>query len=250
MLQPMDGVRWRVAVTRDDEVDAALHRSIRDAGFEAVVCPVMVEGAAPEPERLAAIARSLETYDWIMCSSVRSVRAISAARGSAWPGTVNTAAVGAVTASVMREAGARDPIVGETFNANSLWQALQPRDAWPSRRVLVATVPGGRRDLIDGLRTAGATLEEVEAYSMRPRAADDVRADWQAGKPDAVLIGSASQARHLIDSVGVPALKSLKAIVAIGRTTEAALTNAGLTAHVPDEATFVSGIAKLQSMLR
>lgn len=237
-------------MTRDDEIDAPLRRNLEDAGFIAVVCPVMVEGPPPDPDRLNAIAQNLERYDWIVCSSVRSVRAITAARGSAWPGAVHTAAVGAITAARMREAGAADPVVGRTYNAGALWESLRPLDAWRSRRVLVATVAGGRRELIDGLRAEGAEVDEIEAYSMQPRDPDELRRDWQAACPDAVLLGSASQARHLIGSVGGPALRELSAIVAIGRTTMRVLAESGLSAQVPDEATFASAVEKLQSMLR
>lgn len=242
--------RWRVALTRDEDIDAPLRQSLEDAGFIAVVCPVMVEGPAPDPDRLSAIAKSLEHYHWIICSSVRSVRAITAARGSIWPATVRGAAVGAVTAARMREAGVRDPIVGRTFNAAALWEALRPIDAWATRRVLVTTVAGGRRELIDGLRAEGGEVEELEAYSMRPRDPGELRLDWRAARPDAVLLASASQARHLIDSVGVQALRELSAIVAIGRTTTSVLTESGLSAHVPEEATLASGVEKLKSMLR
>lgn len=215
-----------------------------------MVCPIMVEGPPADSERLKTVSRNLDRYEWIVCSSVRSVRAISAARAAPWPAAVRTAAVGPITAAVMKDAGASDPVVGDSFNAKALWQALRSREAWRARRVLVATVPGGRRDLIDGLRSAGANVDEVEAYSMHPRDAGEIRRDWQAGRPDAVLIGSASQARHLIDAVGVAALSALKAIVVIGRTTRTALQDAGLVAVVPDEATFASGIEKLKSMAR
>ena len=249
-LSQMSAPQWRVAVTRDDEIDAGLRNGLERAGFEVVVCPVMTEGPPPDPQRLESIARSLDRYDWIVCSSVRSVRAISAARGAPWPAGLKAAAVGPVTAGRMRDAGARNPIVGDTFNAAALWQALRFRDEWPDRRVVVTTVAGGRRDVIDGLRAAGAHVDELEAYSMRPIDVEELRQQWQSARPDAVLIGSASQARHLIDAVGTARLQDLHAIVAIGRTTLAAVEQSGLTAHIPDEATFASGIEKLRSMLR
>lgn len=245
--------RWHVAVTRevtsDDEGDAVVRRALEDAGFVAISCPVIAEGPPPDPGRLVTIARNLEHYDWVICASVRAVKALSAARGGPWPRTTRTGAVGSVTAAAMREAGAAEPVVGEAFSAKSLWDTLQSQDHWPGRRVLTPTVAGGRRELIDALRTAGADVTEVEAYAIRPRPADEVRRCWSESHVDAVIIGSASTARRLIDAVGVDALRGLQAIIAIGPTTQAALTELALPSRLPREATFLAAVEALKTAI-
>lgn len=248
MLQEMAGAPWRVAVTRDDDRDGAVARALEEAGFVAVSCPVLVEGPAPDQVALRSAAVNLERYDWIVCASVRAVRALVSARGSSWPKGPRTAAVGAVTAQAMRDAGAAQPIVGSAFNAKALWETLRPLDAWSGRRVLIATVPGGRRDVIDGLRREGAEVTELNAYTMVARVVDDVRHDWAVAHPDAVIVGSAAIARHLIDAIGVEAILELKAIVPIGPTTAEALRSAGVGANPPRQATFTAAVAHLASI--
>ncbi len=238
----------RVAVTRDDEGEAVVRRALEDAGFTAVSCPVIAEGPAPDPERLRAIARRLEDFDWIICASMRAVRGVSAARGAAWPRQPRTAAVGKVTAAAMREAGASDPVIGTSFNANSLWEALRGLDQWEGRRVLIPGVAGGRREIVDELRARGAIVTEVEAYSMTARPADAIRRDWLHADPDAVILGSPATARRLIHAVGVDALRELKAVVAIGPTTQAALSEVSLVSRVPRDATFASAVETLRDL--
>ena len=159
-----------MAVTHDD-IDRSVYAALERAAFVAVSCPVMIEAAAPDQQRLEAAARQLHSYDMVICSSARSVRALVAARGSKWPSGPRVAAVGSVTATALVEAGAVDPLVAETFTARALWEKLQTLGSWRGMDVLVATVDGGRRDLIDGLTAAGAKVTELEAYRMLPRSA-------------------------------------------------------------------------------
>jgi uroporphyrinogen-III synthase len=179
---------------------------------------------------------------------VRSVRALVKARHAAWPPNVRTAAVGPVTAQALIKAGAIDPLVADVFNANALWQFLRSVDAWHQRRVVVATVAGGRRDLIDGLCRAGAEVTEVEAYAMIPRPADQIRADWAAANPDALIAGSAAAAQHLLEAIGVDAIRELKAVVPIGPTTAAAFRAADISSSPPARATFADAIAHLATL--
>lgn len=250
MLEPMvdagAGVApWRVAITRADE---AIVRALGARGFEPSALAVLVEGPPPEPQRLLDLARTLDQFDWVMCASARSVRTLSEARGARWPASVRTAAVGAVTASAIVEAGGMEPIVGDEFNAGALWERLRGIGDWSKRRVLVTTVAGGRRELIEALQAAGATVTEVEGYSMLTNPADRIRQDWQRIDPHAAIIGSAATARHLVDAVGAEALTSLKAVVAIGPTTADALAERKIGSTMPAHATFLSAVEHLTAL--
>lgn len=229
---------WRVAVTRDEDHSGALTSALVAEGFEPVRCVVMQESASGEPAVLSAVAAGLEAYDWIICSSVRAVTALAAARAIAWPRGVRTAAVGARTAEALVSAGADPaPLVGASEGAAALWAALS-MNSWTGSRVLVPTVPGGHRTLIEGLRQAGAVVSEVEAYRMTPRPAAQIRADWVAAAPDAAVISSPSTVSGLMAGVGSDALAALSAIVAIGPTTAAALAAAGVPCQQAGRADF------------
>jgi len=236
-------------VTRDDKGDTSLSAALERAGFTAVSVTVLTEGPPPDPERLAGIAGDLESFDWIVCGSVRAVRAIRSARGSEWPSRLRTAAVGPVTAAAIRDAAGAEPIVGSIFTAKSLWERLKPIGDWHNQRVLVTTVDDGTRDLIDGLRSVNARVTEVEPYSMIKRPESDVRADWFHARPDAVILGSAKTAIRLIECVGLDEIANLKAVVPIGPTTAAGLERLGIHAEPPEQATFAAAVQKLRSLL-
>lgn len=248
MVKLMAVTPWRVAVTRDDKADGSVAAMLDAAGFIPLPIPILIEGPAPDPRQLQRVANDLEAFDWIVCASARAVRAISSARGSRWPSQPRTAAVGAITALAMRDAGARDPIVAETFTARALMERLSHSEMWPGKNVLITTVAAGRRDLIDGLRHRGAEVTELQAYTMIGRSHADIRQEWTAAAPDAVILGSAETARHLVAAIGVDALQTLQAIVPIGPTTAAALEDTGLRFTLPEEATFASAVAKLKSL--
>jgi len=230
---------WRVCVTRDEGPAGALATTLREHAFEPAVCPVLVECEPERSEHLRRVAVRLNEFDWIICASARAVRALSAARGAPWPPGVRTAAVGRRTAEALVTAGASPPpVVAEGDGADLLWNVLRHQAEWQDVRVLLPTTSGGRRTLVDALRSAGAAVEEVEAYRMCARDRRAIAGDWAAAAPDAVVLASPRVAAALIEVVGGDALKHLQAVVAIGHTTADALTARGIPALVPAIADF------------
>jgi len=230
---------WRVAVTRDEPEDGPLSLALRLHGFEPVPCPVLFEWPPEDPAVLRSAAARLESYDWVVCASVRAVSALAGARTTPWPRGVRTAAVGPRTAAALVAAGASPaPVVAPDAGAAALWRTLRDCDVWPGRHVLVPTVPGGRPDLIDGLTGIGAMVDTVDVYRMVPRAPEAVKRDWTRLAPDAVVFASPSAVESLLDAVGSDAVRSLRAIVVAGPTTAEAAASFGLSVSVADRAEF------------
>ncbi|HEX5069926.1 MAG TPA: uroporphyrinogen-III synthase [Vicinamibacterales bacterium] len=229
----MTVTRWRVAVTRDEDAAGPLSAALRLEGFTPRLCPVSVERPPADPSELLAAAARLEEFDWVICASARAVRALMAARPRAWPPPVRAAAVGARTAAALAEAGAAMVFTAPEAGAEALWAALAGADHWPQRRVLVPTVSGGRRELIDGLVAAGARVTTVEAYAMVHRPAPDIAETWKAISPESAVIASPSVGVRLVEAVGTRALQDLEAIVAMGATTAQALLALDIHATVP-----------------
>ena len=154
--------------------------------------------------------------------------------------------MGESTAAALVEAGADPPpIVASESGAQALCARLLTLDAWSGRRVLVPTVAGGRRDIVEGLRAAGAQVDEIEAYRMLVREAWEIRAAWSQGIPEAIVIASPSVVNALVGALGVSALLNLKAVVAIGATTARALAAHGVLAETPPGATFEHAARRL-----
>ena len=230
---------WTVAVTRDEAADGPLSQALSALGFVPVLCPCTIESPPADETALRAAAAQLETYDWVVCASTRAVNALTTARQPPWPRGLRTAAVGHRTAAALVQAGADPPpVVAPDSGAGALWTALRGRDTWAGRRVLLPAAAAGRRDLIDGMRRAGADVHLVEAYRMVPRAPDAVKADWLRQAPDAAVFGSPSAVDTLVGAVGPDALRRLRAIVAVGPTTAAAIAAHRIEASVAARADF------------
>jgi uroporphyrinogen-III synthase len=109
---------------------------------------------------------------------------------------------------------------------------------WAGTRVLVPTTAGGRHLLADGLRAAGARVDEVEAYAMRARDPRAIAGDWMAAAPDAVVVGSARAADLLAAAIGAEPLRAERVVVAIGPATAAALARHDVRSVQPSRADF------------
>jgi uroporphyrinogen-III synthase/uroporphyrinogen III methyltransferase/synthase len=240
----------RIAVTRDEDAAGPLSRALLERGLMPVSCPV-VRGAEPEdlgPFERAALA--LDEFDWLVVASRRAVAALVAVRRSMpWPAGLRTAGVGSVTAEALRAAGAAAPLTAPAAGAAALAAALREADDWRGRRVLLPRAAEGGRELADSLRAAGAEVTEVIAYRTLPRPAQEIARDWSAARPDAVVLASPSAVRALVAGVGAAALRALRAVIAIGPTTSAALAALEVPSHVPAQATFESAADLARGLL-
>lgn len=225
-------------MTRDEGAHGPLSTALRARGFEPVPCPVLIEAEPEDPDPLIQAARRLADYDWVVCASARSVRALSRARSAPWPRGVRTAAVGEATARALVEAGAVEPVRPDGDGADPLWEVLRTVVSWSGLRVLVPTTPGGRLVLIEKLTDAGASVDAVEAYRMVPRAAEVVAREWAAAAHDGVVIASPRVAHRLSEVVGINGLNRLRLVVAIGTTTADALGRLGVRCVVASGAEF------------
>jgi uroporphyrinogen-III synthase len=90
-------------------------------------------------------------------------------------------------------------------------------------------------------------VEEVEAYAMHPRDPQVISAEWTASAPDAVVIASARAADLLVAAIGAESLRSLRAVVAIGPATAAALARHGVRCAVPPHADFAEAAQLLRA---
>jgi uroporphyrinogen-III synthase len=230
----------RIALTRDEGANGRLSRALREQGLDPHPLPVTISAPLVDGGPLAEAATHLDRYDWVICASVRAVAALSEARGvRPWPSRLRSAAVGHATAHALVSMGATPPpVVAVESGADALLAHLtEPRSGWASSgqtspRVLVLTVGGGRRTLIDGLRQSGAVVDDVEAYRMVYRAEHEIRAEWTKIDPQGLIVTSPSAGQGLVRALGAPAVVAARWIVAVGATTADALAPLGVAAAV------------------
>ena len=192
----------RVLVTRAAEQAGVMSQRLRALGAEPIELPAIAI-ARPESfdELDAAIAR-LSDYRWVVFTSVNAVEAFFARldavdKDARAFGSAQIAAVGSATASSLRQFGLRADFVPERFIAEELLAGLLERGAGEGR-VLLPRAAQSRDVLPDGLRTAGAEVDDVPVYRTIPGVpAPQVLARVQAGEVDIVTLTSSSTARNL-----------------------------------------------------
>ena len=196
--------RWRVAVTRDEAADGPLSRALDAAPLRTVAVPGAGRAATgrsrgPRPHRPPPGTLRLDRL---------RQRAIGARAGR---GPADAVAGGHAhrggrpsdRAGVAVEAGTtRPPLVADGDGAEALWARLRDADAWPGRRVLLPTTPGGRRGLADALPRPGRRWRRSRRIGWRPGPPAAIAGDWQAAAPDAAVIASPRVATVLVGVLG------------------------------------------------
>jgi uroporphyrinogen-III synthase len=207
-----------------------------DLGLEAIALPLMRSVPPPDPLALAN-ALAAGGYAQVIVTSARGAEALveAASNGAELP---DVWAVGDATATALTEAGLVVNLVerGDEFDGAAMARAVVARRSIAGRRILWPRGADARDEAAAVLRDAGAIVDGVIAYAMEPIAADArvMRAGLAAlrtGTAAVCAVFAPSHVRALVEHVGTSgslrAIASRTRFVAIGRTTAAALADAG-----------------------
>lgn len=241
--------RRRVLVTRATHQAGKLSESLRVLGAEPVEVPVLEIQPPLSLEALDAALGRLDSYDWIIFTSANTIHALvgrAAALGIALNGLarLKTAAVGGATAKAAKEAGLDVSFFPEAYVAEALVDGLAAEAS--GRRILLARAAVARDVIPDALRSAGATVDVVDAYRnvMPEGAADALRRALEQGI-GAATFTSSSSVTHLLDAAKVAGLKwpfAGVAAVSIGPITSATLRGSGWEPAAEAEVSDVPGL--------
>jgi uroporphyrinogen III methyltransferase/synthase len=181
-----------VLVTRPAGQTAELAEAVAAQGGIPVSLPLIEIGPAPDPTALDAAIRAADRHDWIVFASVNGVAAFvsrlrALGRDGRALGSARLAAIGTATRRALEAAGFVCDAAPDEHDQRSegLLQTLSPTVR--GGRFLLVRADGGREVLPEGLRADGHHVEEVAAYTSRPRAAlpagdldrlDAIGIDW------------------------------------------------------------------------
>lgn len=270
-----------MVVTRPRLQAEDLSSRLRKRGAEVLEAPTIRIADPPDRESLRRAVRRIETYDWVVFTSVNGVqRFIQAFEETGLavrlPERARLAAIGPSTAAAASPLGLSRPVVPETYRAESLVEAILAAartDELPSgiepdrtsgdralvverdshlplsgRKVLLPRAAEARSVLPDELRAAGAEVDEVEAYVTLPdpEEAETLRRRLTAGDVDWITFTSSSTVRSYVQLLG--AETGPARIAAIGPITAGTARGLGLSvAVVADEYTIPGLVAALES---
>jgi uroporphyrinogen III methyltransferase/synthase len=251
--QPLFGKR--VLVTRAREQAGEIVAALEAAGAEAVQAPMIRFVPPVDFAPTDAAIDDLEGYDAVLLSSANAVRffaerMISRGRGPA-DTSLDVFCVGPRTAEAALAAGFPVHRIPEgRYDAEGLLAVVEKWMPPAGRRFLVPRPATGGAVLSEGLRAAGATVDEVVVYRTLPAEvdADALRGQLGNGEVDALTFTSPSTVHNfaaLLDPGSRRALGECR-VAAIGPTTAEALRREGFSVHVvPEQATVAGLVAAL-----
>jgi len=232
-VTPLPLADRRILVTRGASQAPKLSDGLRALGALPVEVPV-IEICSPESyEPLDTALRNLGEYDWLIFTSSNSVHVFGERCASlgifAPPTGLQMATIGAATAQAARDAGLAVSLVPDAYVAEGLVTALQNQIA--GKRVLLARAAVARDVIPDALRSAGASVDVVDAYqNVMPETAPHQLRHAYARGLDAATFTSSSSVTHLAHAAlagGMPfPLKGVRA-VSIGPITTQTLLARG-----------------------
>ncbi|MGA2797068.1 MAG: uroporphyrinogen-III synthase [Thermoguttaceae bacterium] len=191
-----------VMVTRPGGEDDALTRLLRELGAEVLVQPVIRISDPPDWQAVDSVLDRLDQFDWIVFSSANGVeyflgrlRAIGGDFGQLH--RAKLAAIGPATSDALLRHRLLADVIPPEFRAESLAESLVGEA--PGKQFLLVRASRGREILAEQLRSAGAMVEQVVAYTSSDidQPDPDIAAKLAAGKIDWITVTSSSIARAL-----------------------------------------------------
>lgn len=245
----------RVLVTRPRQQAQEFVRLLQQAGAEALALPLIRIAAPVDPQPLWQALAALADYDAVLLTSVNGVAAVrrllqpEGAPAFVWPSTVRLFAVGPKTAAALQRLGWPVSQPQADFRAESLLALLQQQGVagW---RVLYPRAEQVRPVLPEGLRAAGAMLEDPVAYRTLPDL--ERRDELLALLPhlDAVTFASSSSVEQFVALLGSETAAAVcrdLCCASIGPVTTATAQHFGLAVQAEAEPYTLEGlVAALQ----
>jgi uroporphyrinogen-III synthase len=232
--KPLDGKR--IVITRAVEQSRDLKERLEKLGAKVMLLPAVSFSEPADTTELDHAISSLETYDWLLFTSVNAARFFASRcrklgrspKGSDKP---RCAAVGPATASAAAGEGFTIVYVAREFLGVALARELGM--ALAGKRVLLPRSERAGRDLPDALQAAGAEVVGIVAYHTGGVGAAEpgVMEAMREARVDVLSFFSPSAVENLRSELGAEVLSSLAvraALAAVGPVTAAALRKAGL----------------------
>lgn len=163
----------RVVVTRPRKQYHDFAQALEAHGAEPVCFPVIEVAQVEDSTDLDAALRDLDQYDWLVLTSVNGVAAVwvrLVALGLfTIPPKVKVAAIGPKTGRALEARGVSPDFVPDEYIADAILPGLGEVEG---KRILLARADIARKDLVNAIRKAGGTADDLVAYRTLPASPD------------------------------------------------------------------------------
>jgi uroporphyrinogen III methyltransferase/synthase len=226
----------RIVVTRAPDQAAELSDRLRSLGADAVELPVISIQPAENPGLLDQAIECLETYDWLIFTSVNGVRffldRLDHSPRDLRALKAKICAIGPATRRTVESLHLKVDLMPDEYVAESLVKAFAS-EPLNGKRVLLPRAAVARDLIPTQLSKLGAHVDVVEAYRnvVPAEAAAHAREIFSAAKkPDWITFTSSSTVQNLLAIAGRDALDGIR-IASIGPVTSETARANSLTVH-------------------
>ena len=230
-----------VVVTRAAEQAGGLAARLRQLGARVIEWPTIAIGPAASYAALDGAIARLESYDWLIFTSVNGVRCfVERLDGSQrdWRALRGRlCAIGPATRRALEQLHLKVDVTPAEYVAESLLEAFS-KDDLTGKRVLLPRAAVARDVIPEELRRRGALIDVVEAY--RTGMPEQARQPLPA-KPDWITFTSSSTVRNFVEAQGVGVLEGVS-IASIGPVTSETVRQYGLTVTVEAKPYTIDGL--------
>ncbi len=241
-----------VVVTRSRDQASRLVEALAAAGARCLEVPTLEIAPPADLADMDAALQHLSRYDWVIFTSANGVKAFldrlfEKGLDARSFGRAQIAVIGPATAQALRDYGLVPDVVPDTFQAEGLLAALEPK-LWGGTRILLARAEQARDVLPEGLTRLGAKLDVVPVYRAMPPAAVpfEAAAALEAGQVDILTFTSSATVHNFAGLVGKDRFKELAAnatVASIGPITTATLQEYGITPQIEPAAFTIPALA-------
>jgi uroporphyrinogen III methyltransferase/synthase len=223
----------KIVVTRAADQAAELSDRLRALGADPVELPVISLEPPANPAPLDRAIESLDSYDWLIFTSVNGVRfflnRLDQSRHDLRSLKARICAIGPATRKAIEDLHLKVDLMPEEYIAESLIKAFASENL-AGRRILLPRAAVARDVIPAELAKRGAQVDVVEAYQnvVPPNAQIRAREVFSAEKkPDWITFTSSSTVKNLLAITGREALNGVR-IASIGPVTSSTLCAHGL----------------------
>jgi uroporphyrinogen-III synthase len=196
-----------VVITRSREQSAKLAELLAAAGAAVIECPTISIVPARDYAPLDAAIATIDSYDWIIFTSVNGFSYFEAryrlsARATR-PPAARICAIGPATAAAVTDHGWSVHLMPEEYVAESLVEAFRREEHPEGRRILLPRAAVARDVVPQQLRAHGATVDVIEAYRTQQDTEAAHRIPQIFGgpqKPHWITFTSSSTVTHFVSA--------------------------------------------------
>jgi uroporphyrinogen III methyltransferase/synthase len=235
----------RIVVTRDRLQAMDLAEPLEALGAEAILLPAIEIREAADPGALDRAIACLNSYDWLIFTSVNGVRyfveRLDASGCDLRSLRAKLCAIGPATRAAVEALHLKVNLMPEEYVAESLVAAFDSVDL-SGRRILLPRAAVARDLVPVELARRGATVDVVEAYrTVAPENLVERAREVLARRPHWITFTSSSTVKNFVAAAGREAPTGVK-IASIGPVTSATLRELGLAAEIEANPHTIEGL--------